>query len=265
MLGQYIPGDSILHRIDPRVKIILSIVFLTLVFLIDGSIEITIMLLFMVIIVLISRIPPRCIARSLRPVLLVLLLTAAINVFTTGGMPIFQYGFIHVTSEGLILAATITIRLLLMVTSASLLTFTTTPMALTDGIEKLLQPFRRLGLPAHEIAMMISIAIRFVPILLEEADRIKKAQAARGADFDTGNILQRAKSHVPVLVPLFVSAFRRADDLAVAMESRCYKGGLGRTRMKQLRLGREDLIAAAFMLVFTAGILYIQLVLKISA
>ncbi|HPP36861.1 MAG TPA: energy-coupling factor transporter transmembrane component T, partial [Clostridiales bacterium] len=224
-IGQYIPGDSVIHRADPRTKIVLSLVFMVVIFLLDSFWTITAMTLFVLLTVVISGVPMRYTLRGLKPIMFIIIFTALINIFTTGGTPISQtVPFKYITWEGLILALKLAVRLTLIIISGSLLTFTTTPILLTDGIEKLLSPFRRIGLPAHELAMMMSIALRFIPTLLEETDKIMKAQAARGADFDTGNLVQRAKSFVPVLVPLFVSAFRRADELATAMEARCYRG-----------------------------------------
>ncbi|NMA35031.1 MAG: energy-coupling factor transporter transmembrane protein EcfT, partial [Clostridiaceae bacterium] len=219
-IGQYIPGDSVIHKADPRTKIILSIVFMAVIFLVNSFWTFTAMAMFVLLTVIISGVPVKYTLRGLKPILFIIIFTAVINIFTTRGTPISQaVPFKYITWEGLVLALKLAMRLVLIIISGSLLTFTTTPILLTDGIEKLLSPFRRIGLPAHELAMMMSIALRFIPTLLEETDKIMKAQAARGADFDTGNLVQRAKSFVPVLVPLFVSAFRRADELATAMEA----------------------------------------------
>src|SRR5690606_11848422 len=214
-IGQYIPGDSIIHRADPRTKILVSIAFMVVIRLGNSFWTFTAMALFVLLTVIISGVPVKYTLRGLKPIMFIIIFTAVINIFTTGGTPISQtVPFKYITWEGIILALRLAIRLALIIISGSLLTFTTTPILLTDGIEKLLSPFRKIGLPAHELAMMMSIALRFIPTLLEETDKIMKAQAARGADFDTGNLIQRAKSFVPVLVPLFVSAFSRADELA---------------------------------------------------
>jgi energy-coupling factor transport system permease protein len=257
-IGQYFPGNSPLHRADPRVKILMTFLFMAAIFLVTTYVGFFILTLFTLLTVVISEIPIKYTLKGLKPVIVIIVFTAVLNLFTVKGTPIFEYGAIHITYEGIDTVVKLVFRLSLLVISASLLTLTTTPMLLTDGIEKLMSPFRRIGLPAHEIAMMMTIALRFIPTLLEETDKIMKAQAARGADFDTGKLIDRAKSFVPVLVPLFVSAFRRADDLAIAMEARCYRGSEGRTRMKQLKLGKVDLVITVVMVVFVAGLLYLQ-------
>lgn len=258
-IGQYIPGNSIIHRADPRTKIILSIVFMVVIFMVNTFWTIAAITLFTILAVVISGVPLKYTLKGLKPLLLIIVFSVVINVFATGGTPIANtVPLKYITYEGLILALRLTLRLVLFIISASLLTFTTTPILLTDGIEKLLNPFKRVGIPAHELAMMMSIALRFIPTLLEETDKIMKAQAARGADFDTGNLVQRAKSFVPVLVPLFVSAFRRADELATAMEARCYRGGTGRTRMRQLKFTDADLKISLTTVVIFAGLLLVQ-------
>jgi energy-coupling factor transport system permease protein len=257
-LGQYIPGTSLLHRSDPRTKILLTFLFMAVVFLIDTYPGFFMASLFTLIVIIGSGIPLKYTLKGLRPILLIIVFAALINIFTVGGTPIFEYGFLHITWEGVNLAVKMALRLVLLITGASLLTLTTTPISLTDGIEKLLNPLKRIGVPAHEIAMMMTIALRFIPTLLEETDKIMKAQAARGADFDTGSLMERAKSFIPVLVPLFVSAFRRADELASAMEARCYRGSEGRTRMKHLRLSLPDLYITVVMLLISAFIILLQ-------
>lgn len=258
-IGQYIPGDSIIHRADPRTKIILSIVLMIMIFTLKTFWTLTAITLFTVLAVMISGVPLKYTLRGLKPLLVIIILSAAVNIISIDGTPISNsVPLKYITYEGLIVAARLSLRLVLVVVSGSLLTFTTTPILLTDGIEKLLNPLKRVGVPAHELAMMMSIALRFIPTLLEETDKIMKAQAARGADFDTGNLVQRAKSFVPVLVPLFVSAFRRADELATAMEARCYRGGTGRTRMRQLKLTSADFRIILTSAVFFAGLLLVQ-------
>lgn len=257
-LGQYIPGDSLLHRTDPRVKIILILSFMVIIFLTNNYLGLLMLVSFVLVGIIGSNIPLKYALRGMKPIIAILIFASIINIFTVNGTPIFKYGFITITYEGIDTAVKMSVRLVLLVVSASLLTLTTTPIMLTDGIEKLLQPLRRIGVPAHEIAMMMTIALRFIPTLLEEADKIMKAQSARGADFDTGNLVERAKSFIPVLVPLFISAFRRADELATAMEARCYRGSIGRTRMKQLKITYVDVLMIIIVLVFSVFILYIQ-------
>lgn len=258
-IGQYIPGDSMLHRSDPRVKILLTFLFMIVIFFINTFMGFLILSLFTLMITIGSGIPLKYTLKGLKPVLIIVIFAAVINIFTVPGTSIVQYGFLsRITYEGVSMAVKMALRLILLIMGASLLTLTTTPISLTDGIEKLMNPLKRVGIPAHEIAMMMTIALRFIPTLLEETDKIMKAQAARGADFDTGNLIQRAKSFVPVLVPLFVSAFRRADELASAMEARCYRGSEGRTRMKQLRLTTVDFKISVIMVAFSAGVLLLQ-------
>lgn len=258
-LGQYFPGESVIHRADPRIKIILTVVLMIITFIINTYTGFLIMALFTAIIVIVSSVPFKYAIKGLKPVLFIAIFAAIINIFLIKeGTPLFDYGFIHITYEGLDKTAKTIIRLTLLVIVASMLTLTTTPILLTDGIEKLMKPLSVFGVPAHEIAMMMTIALRFIPTLLEETDKIMKAQAARGADFDTGNIVQRAKSFIPVLVPLFVSAFRRADELATAMEARCYRGGQGRTRMRQLKLSTLDLYLCVAVALLTGFIIYLQ-------
>jgi energy-coupling factor transport system permease protein len=257
-IGQYIPGESFLHRADPRVKIVLTFVYMIAAFLINSYAGLFSFACFTLLIVVSSGIPLKVVLNGLKPVLIIILFTAIINLFSTSGTPIFKLGFLHITYEGISLTIKMTLRISLLIISASILTLTTTPILLTDGIEKLLNPLRSIKIPVHEIAMMMTIALRFIPTLLEETDKIMKAQASRGADFDTGNILQKAKSFIPVLVPLFVSAFRRAEELATAMEARCYKGSEGRTRMKQLKMGKVDVAVILVTCIFMAGIIYVE-------
>ncbi|HHY36866.1 MAG TPA: energy-coupling factor transporter transmembrane protein EcfT [Firmicutes bacterium] len=255
-IGQYIPGDSIIHRLDPRTKILAAIIFILALFIVTGLPGYTVMTVFSVIIILLSRIPARFVLRGLKPLYYILAFTVVLNFFLTPGRVIWSWWFLRLTQEGLRQGLFMGWRLLLLVLTTSLLTLTSSPIALTDGIERLLNPFRRLGVPAHELAMMMTIALRFIPTLLEETDKIMKAQMARGADFDTGNIIQRARGMVPLLVPLFISSFRRADELAMAMEARCYRGGEGRTRLKQLKMARRDyytLVLMVAILAFAVG------------
>ncbi len=253
-LGQYIHGDSVLHKADPRVKIILTILLMIVLFVINTYTEFLMLTAFTVLTIIVSGIPFKYTIKGLKPIIIIVIFTGIINLLFSKGTPIFKFWYIQVTYEGVEVTIKMALRLILIVTGASLLTLTTTPIVLTDGVEKLLGVFKRFGLPAHEIAMMMTIALRFIPTLLEETDKIMKAQASRGADFDTGNLIERAKSFIPVLVPLFISAFRRADELALAMESRCYRGGEGRTRLRQLKLTRSDLHISLVMCLFSVFI-----------
>lgn len=250
-LGQYFPGHSFIHRLDPRTKLVCTLIFITSIFLAETYTAYGVLTAFAAATVALSGIPLRMIIKSLRPLWLIIALTVLIHLATTPGTVIYSLGPLTITQEGAKQALLMSARLVFLIVMSSLLTFTTSPIALTDGIERLLNPFRRFGIPAHELAMMMTIALRFIPTLLEETDRIMKAQMARGADFAQGNLIKRAKSMVPLLVPLFISAFRRADDLAVAMEARCYRGGENRTRMKELRLTLQDGLAFTAILVLT--------------
>lgn len=243
-IGQYYPQESVIHRLDPRVKILATFVYIVSLFLVKNFTAYGYILLFLGFSILLSKVPFSYIVRGLKPLFLIIILTFGINIFMTKGEVIYQIGPLDVTKEGIRQAVFMGARLILLIIGTSLLTLTTSPIQLTDGIEKLLNPFRRFGMPAHELAMMMTIALRFIPTLLEETDKIMKAQMARGADFESGNIINRAKSLVPLLVPLFISAFRRADELAMAMEARCYRGGENRTRMKELSLHGRDLVAS---------------------
>jgi energy-coupling factor transport system permease protein len=247
-IGQYIPGESVIHKLDPRTKIIATILFITALFVVTDIVGYIFLTLFSILVIGISRLPLRFVLRGLKPLYYILAFTVILNFFLTPGKEIWRWWFLRLTEEGLRQGIFMGWRLLLLVLTTSLLTLTSSPIALTDGIERLLTPFRSLGVPAHELAMMMTIALRFIPTLLEETDKIMKAQMARGADFDTGNIIQRAKGMVPLLVPLFISAFRRADELATAMEARCYRGGEGRTRLKELHYYARDYITLVFML-----------------
>lgn len=252
-LGQYFPTGSVIHKLDPRVKILSAFVFIIAVFIADGAAAYAVVLCFTVYIILLSKIKISLVLRSVKPVIFLVIFTAIINIFLTGGDDIiFKLGFLKVTKTGLYAALVMAFRIIILVSATSLLTFTTSPILLTDGIESLLRPFSKIGLPAHELAMMMTIALRFIPTLLEETDKIIMAQKARGADFETGNIVRRAKALIPILVPLFVSSFRRADELATAMECRCYRGGENRTRLRELKIERRDVIAAFQMCVFIA-------------
>ena len=250
-IGQYYPANSKLHRLDPRVKIVCTFLFLISLFCFQNIWGYVVATIFLASIIRISKVPFKFIVKGLRPVIMLLMITVLFNLFLTKtGTVIFEAWVFKITDEGLRTAGFMTVRLIYLILGSSLMTFTTTPNALTDGIEKLLWPLRKIKLPVHEIAMMMSIALRFIPILLEETDKIMKAQIARGADLESGNIIQKAKAMIPILVPLFVSAFRRATDLAMAMEARCYRGGEGRTKMKPLVYQKKDYIAYTIMIVY---------------
>lgn len=254
-LGQYFPGESVIHRLDPRVKIIATLMFIIELFIVDNFLGFAIAAVCLGIIIGVSKVPVSFIMRGLKPILLILVFTFALNIFMVDGRILWQWGFLKITVEGLHLAVFMAIRLVLLLMGSSMLTLCTRPLSLTDGIERLLSPFKKIGVPAHEIAMMMTIALRFIPTLLEETDKIMKAQQARGADFETGNIIQKAKALIPILVPLFVSAFRIAQDLAMAMESRCYRGGNHRTRMHEMKLRGRDYVAIVLLILFMAAII----------
>ncbi len=247
-IGQYYPTNSPIHKLDPRVKILSTFAYIISLFIIDSYTGYLLIALFVYMLTKISKIPLKFILKGLKAIFIIILFTVALNVFMAPGDTIlYEFGWVKVTLEGVQLAIKMVARLVLLIVGSSLLTLTTSPIELTDGIEALLNPFRKIGVPAHEIAMMMSISLRFIPILLEETDKIMKAQMARGADFESGGLIKRAKSLIPILVPLFISAFRRADELAMAMEARCYRGGENRTRMKQLVLDRRDYLAGLIM------------------
>lgn len=256
-IGQYIPGDSVVHKLDPRIKIIITFIFIVAIFFINKLSGYLFVVLYLYLVIAISKTPFSYILKGLRPVIIILLLTVSLNMFfTPGGTILYTLGPLKITTSGLRLAVFMGLRLIFLIIGTSLLTLTTSPISLTDGIEHILKPFSRIGVPAHELAMMMTIALRFIPTLIEEAEKIMKAQMARGADFESGNIVKRAKGLVPLLVPLFISAFRRADELAVAMESRCYRGGQNRTRMKQLKIQPRDYEALAVTLIMVLLIVW---------
>lgn len=249
-IGQYFPVNSFVHRIDPRVKILLTCLYITMVFFASNVLSFLICGVFLFVSVKASSVPFKNMVRGLKSVLFIIAFTGIFNLFMVPGDKLFSIGPLTATVQGGKMALMMIVRVFFLITGTTLLTFTTSPIRLTDGIEYILKPFSRFGVPAHELAMMMSIALRFIPTLIEETDKIMKAQSARGADFENGGIVKRAKSFVPILVPLFISAFRRADELAVAMECRCYRGGDGRTKLIQLKCSYVDLIAFLFVAVF---------------
>ena len=281
-LGQYFPGNSFIHKLDPRTKLLATLIYIIAIFFAVTPLAYGILTAFAAVVILISRVPWMLVFKSLKPIWIIVILTMLIHMFTAPGEHIvFTWKFLSVTAEGIDMGVKMAVRLILLLLFSSVLTFTTSPIVLTDGIENLLRPFKKLGVPAHELAMMMTIALRFIPTLLDETDRIMKAQTsrgadfasgnifqrmknmlpllvnaqkARGADFETGSIIQRAKALVPILVPLFISAFRRADELAVAMEARCYRGGEGRTRMHELAYAGRDYLAFALIIILAVGL-----------
>ena len=258
-LGQFFPGNSILHRLDPRTKIISLFALMILIFSAQGRAAYIALTILTAGLIFLSKVPPLTILKSIKPLSWIILFTLLIHFVSHDGEVLAKFYVFKVTTEGIIYGVKISLRLILMILSASLLTFTTSPLKLTDATEKLLSPLKKIGVPSHELAMMMTIAIRFVPTLLEETDKIIKAQKSRGLDFESGGLIKKLRAMVPILVPLFLSSFRRADDLAMAMEARCYRGGEGRTHMKQLCLTREDFFAAAFVIlicVFVGGLSY---------
>lgn len=259
-LGQYFPGDSIVHRLDPRTKLVLLVVYIVALFVAKGVIAYGVMLLVLGTVIALSRIKLKAVLSGMKPILFIILFTTVLNMFFTSGEPIVEkfLGFITITKEGLRNAVFMVLRIGMLVTGTFMLTYTTSPIALTDGIESLLSPLKKIKVPVHEFAMMMSIALRFIPTLIEETDKIMSAQKARGASFDTGGLLAKAKAMLPLLVPLFVSAFRRAEELAVAMESRCYHGDKGRTRMKQLKMHGRDYSALLLGAIILAAIIVMK-------
>ncbi len=255
-LGQFFPGDTIVHRLDPRTKIILVLFYIIALFTADSWVSYGLVLVVSVICQSLSRIRAKNLFKGLKPMLVIITLTAVLNIFYTTGTPVLP-GWI-ITWEGIARAVKMVLRIVLLITGTFLLTYTTSPIALTDGLEILLNPLKKLKVPIHEMTMMMSMALRFIPTLIEETDKIMSAQRARGADFETGSLVRRAKALIPVLVPLFVSSFRRADELAVAMECRCYHGGEGRTRMKQLKMTSADITALILGAVFLAAVIVIR-------
>lgn len=258
-IGQFFPGDSFLHKLDPRTKLLLTLLLIVIVFVSQGFVGFAVILAFIGIATKASGIKLKVILRGLKPIFFIVCFTFVLNVFFQGsGNEIFRLGFIRITDDGLRMAIFLAVRLILLVVCSQLLTLTTSPIALTDGLESLMNPLKKIHFPAHEIAMMMSIALRFIPTLMDEADKIMKAQKARGADFESGSLIQKAKAMVPLLVPLFVGSFRRAEELALAMEARCYRGGVGRTRMRQLKFGYRDAIAIGIMLALLAIVIVLN-------
>jgi len=253
-LGQYFPSNGILHKLDARIKILLLIAYIVIIFCSFNFFALGLVVLFAITTVILSRVPVKMFLKSLKTIIIIVLITSILNLFYGSGEPLCQWWIFTITLNGIFNAITVTLRIICLVIVSSALTFTTSPTDMTDGLEKLMKPLTVFHISVHEIAMMMTIALRFVPTLLEETDKIMSAQKARGADMESGNLVKRIKALIPILVPLFVSSFRRAYDLAMAMECRCYRGGKGRTRLKQMKMGKRDVFACVFMLILISGV-----------
>lgn len=259
-IGQYYPTSSIIHKLDARVKLVATFIFMVSLFIINKFWPYLIVVGCLLSVIKSSKIPGKFIVKGLKPLKWIIIFTFIINIFFIPGDPIWSFGFIKITEQGISQAIFMGLRLIFLVVGTSLLTLTTSPIELTDGIERLLKPLRKIGFPVHELAMMMTIALRFIPTLLDETDKIMKAQMSRGADFESKNIINRAKNLVPLLIPLFISAFRRADELAMAMEARCYRGGYNRTKMKEVIMTKADYIAYAIQFIYLGVILVIRFI-----
>lgn len=259
-LGQYFPGNSLLHRFDPRSKILFTVLFIAAIFLCKGLVSYGITLLILLMMIGISKVQPRVFLKGMKPVVFIVVCTAILNLFYTSGTVLWSWGILKITEEGIWKAGFMVLRILMLIACTLLLTYTTSPILLTDGLEKLLRPLKKLNFPVHELSMMMSIALRFIPTLIQETDKIISAQKARGADFDSGNLIQKAKALIPILIPLFISSFRRAEELAIAMECRCYHGDEGRTSLRQLRYAGRDYGLVVFSIALCAGIVVLRVV-----
>lgn len=257
-LGQYFPGNSFVHKLDPRTKILATFIFMVAVFLADNALSYGILIGFVIGVGLLAQLSFKQLIKSIKPLWVIIILTLIIHIFSGKGEILWSWKILSITREGIVMGVKMSLRLILLLLVSSLLTLTTSPLVLTDGIEDLLKPFKKIGVPAHELAMMMTIALRFIPTLLEETDKIMKAQTSRGADFSSGNIVQRAKNMLPILIPLFISSFRRADELALAMEARCYRGGEGRTRMHELQWSGRDFITGGVLTVLVAVLAFLK-------
>lgn len=260
-IGQYYPADSVIHKLDPRTKLFATLLFVISLFTFRNWAGLALATVFLAVLIRLSKVPLGYMIKGLKAIVVILLITALFNLFLTPGKVLVEWWIFSISYEGLISAGKMAVRLIFLILGTSVVTLTTTPNALTDGLEKALRPLNAIRIPVHEVAMMMSIALRFIPILVEETDKIMKAQIARGADFESGNLIKKAKNMVPLLVPLFISAFRRANDLALAMEARCYHGGKGRTKMKPLKYQRRDGIVYALVLVYFAGMIAVRILL----
>ena len=258
-LGQYFPGDSLIHRLDPRTKLMVVVLFIIALFLSKSFVSYGLMVLFLAYCVAVSKVGLKALFKGMKPVIFILIFTGILNLFySSEGTMLFQWKFLHITTGGLHTAFFMVLRVMLLISGTFLLTYTTSPISLTDGLESLMNPLKVIKVPVHELSMMMCIALRFIPTLIEETDKIMSAQKARGADFESGKLMERAKALIPILVPLFISAFRRADELATAMECRCYQGGEGRTKMKQLHYQRNDFAAFGAAALLTAAVIILK-------
>lgn len=257
-LGQYYPADSVIHKLDPRVKLFATMIYIISLFCFKGIAALLVATVFLIAVIRVSKVPFHFMVKGLKTIMVLMIITALFNLFLTPGEPLITFWIFKITAEGIKSAALMTIRLVYLILGTSIMTLTTTPNQLTDGLEKALMPLSKIGIPVHAIAMMMSIALRFIPTLIEETEKIISAQKARGADFDSGNLIQRAKAMIPILVPLFISAFRRADELATAMECRLYRGDVGRTRMRQLKIARVDVCALLLVAVLFAAVIALK-------
>jgi len=253
-LGQFFPGHSFIHKLDPRSKIIFTVLFIVVIFLCKDLVSYGLVLASLLVLVAISKVEPKVFVKGMKPVVFIVVCTAILNLFYTDGNVLWSLGFLKITEEGLWKAFFMVLRILMLICSTLLLTYTTSPILLTDGLERLLRPLKKVGFPVHELSMMMSIALRFIPTLIQETDKIINAQKARGADFDSGNLMQKAKALIPILIPLFISSFRRAEELAVAMECRCYHGDEGRTSLRQLSLHGRDWAFMIFTVLLLAAV-----------
>ncbi|MBC8569224.1 energy-coupling factor transporter transmembrane component T family protein [Zongyangia hominis] len=261
-IGQYYPGKSPIHHMDPRMKIVITFAYIVMLFVAKNAWGFGVGIAFLIAAYLISGVPGKMALKSLKPIIPIVVFTTVLNMFFIDGNPLWQWGFLKITDKGISMAIMMAIRIVCLIAGTSLLTYTTSPIVLTDGLERLMSPLKRIKVPVHELAMMMTIALRFIPTLIEETDKIMNAQKARGADLESGKLLQRVKALIPVLIPLFVSAFRRADELALAMECRCYRGGEGRTRMKQLKMHGRDVVSALVTTVCIAGVIVLNIFIR---
>jgi energy-coupling factor transport system permease protein len=258
-LGQFFPGETVVHRLDPRTKIVLTIAYMVALFCSKNAAALLLCGVFMIVITIVSKIPVKIVFKGIKPILPIVIIMALLNAFYIDGTVIWRFYFMKITYEGVRLAAFVTVRLIFLIVGTSMMTYTTSPIALSDGLEVLMSPLKYIKIPVHELSMMMSIALRFIPTLIEETDKIINAQKARGADFESGNIMQRVRSLLPILIPLFVSAFRRAEELALAMDCRCYQGGKGRTRLRRLSLQKNDYYAFGVFVLFFAALITLNI------
>lgn len=257
-LGQYFPGTSLIHRFDPRAKILFTVLFIATIFLCKNVVSYGLTLVVLLVLIAISRVRPKVFLKGMKPIIFIVICTALLNLFYTSGTVVWSFGILKITEEGLWKAGFMVLRILMLIACTLLLTYTTSPIALTDGLERLLRPLKKVNFPVHELSMMMSIALRFIPTLIQETDKIISAQKARGADFDSGGLVQKAKALIPILIPLFISSFRRAEELAIAMECRCYHGDEGRTSLRQLVMAGRDWGLLVFSIALCAGIVVLR-------